>query len=278
MMNDSNRDIRTAGGLARLDELDDFEIADGEPDIRGWTVKTADGKEIGEVDNLIANPATREVRYIEVKVKHDLLGTKEDEQVLFPIGAARLNDDDDVVTVNRLPSTGLRGVPRFGRARLTAENDRNLTDHYFGKNAKREKEEHAQFFGARRKGRENASYLTRSEEQLAVGKRAVKQGEVDIHKSVETKHVEKEIPTMREAVTVERRPATPGMSAKPTIGEEEIRVPVMGEEVVTEKRTVPIEEIVIKKSAVRDTQTVEADLKREKVEVDRKGDTARPNR
>lgn len=278
MTNDSNRDIRTAGGLARLDELDDFEIADGEPDIRGWTVKTADGKEIGKVDNLIADPVACEVRYLEVKVKHDLLGTKEDEQLLFPIGAARLNDDDDVVTVNRLPSTGLRDVPRFGRSRLTPENDRSLTEHYFGTNTPREKEEHARFFGARRKGRENASYLTLSEEQLAVGKRAVKQAEVHVHKSVETKHVEQEVPTMREAVTVERRPATPGMSAKPTIGEEDIRVPVVGEELVTEKRTVPIEEIVIKKSAVRDMQTVEADLKREKVDVDREGDTARPNR
>lgn len=278
MINDSNRNMRTASGLARLDELDDFEIADGEPDIRGWTVKTADGQEVGEVANLIADPAAREVRYIEVKVKHELLGTKADEHVLMPIGIVRLNDDDDVVTVNRLPSTGLRGIPRYGLVPLTAENDRSLADHYYGKNATRDKDEHARFFGARRKGRENANYLTLSEEQLAVGKRATKQGEVDVHKTVETKHVEKEVPTMREVVTVERHPATPGMSAKPTISEEEIRVPVMGEEVVTEKRTVPIEEIVIKKTAVAGTQTVEADLKREKVDVERKGDTAQPNR
>ncbi len=162
MLNDMNRDdIRTAGTLARLDDLDDYEIADGEPDIRGWTVKTADGQEIGKVDNLIADPAARAVRYLEVKVKHDLLGTTEDEHVLVPIGAARLNDDDDVVTVTRMPAVGIRGVPRFGRAALTAENNRSLTECYYGKNATPEKQEDAKFFGARRTGREDASYLTR---------------------------------------------------------------------------------------------------------------------
>jgi photosynthetic reaction center H subunit len=160
MSNDSNRDIRTAGGLARLDELNDFEIADGEPDIRGWTVKTADGEEIGKVDNLIADPVAREVRYLEVKVKHELLATNADEHVIIPIGLARLNDDDDVVMLKRLPPTGLRGIPRFGRTRLTADHDRSLTDHYFGKNTAREKDEVARFFGARRNGRESASYLT----------------------------------------------------------------------------------------------------------------------
>jgi stress response protein YsnF len=36
-----------------------------------------------------------------------------------------------------------------------------------------------------------------------------------------------------------------------------------------EKRLVPTEEIIIRKTAVRDTETVGADLRRERVEVDR---------
>jgi hypothetical protein len=35
--------------LSRLSDLDDYEIASGDPDVRGWKVYSADGKEIGKV-------------------------------------------------------------------------------------------------------------------------------------------------------------------------------------------------------------------------------------
>lgn len=41
--------------LAHLGELDDCEIADGEPDIRGWDVKGADGRMLGEVADLLVD-------------------------------------------------------------------------------------------------------------------------------------------------------------------------------------------------------------------------------
>jgi len=157
----------TSHQLARLDELDDFEIADGEPDIRGWSVKSADGKEVGTVENLIADPDAMEIRYLEVKVKHELLGTKDDEQVLIPIGAARLQDDNDTVLVPGLESSRLRGVPRFGRSRLTAENDRALYSHY-GQKGPSSREDQSRFFGKRRDGRENAAYFTCHKDEARV--------------------------------------------------------------------------------------------------------------
>lgn len=41
---------------ARLQKLggSDYEIADGEPDIRGWEVRDESGKKLGEVDDLIS--------------------------------------------------------------------------------------------------------------------------------------------------------------------------------------------------------------------------------
>ena len=53
-----------------------------------------------------------------------------------------------------------------------------------------------------------------------------------------------------------------------TIGEDEIRVPLMREEAVVEKRVVPTEEIVLNKRAVTEEQNVEADLRRERAVVD----------
>lgn len=129
---DRARRSRVTGGnnLARLEDLDDYEIADGQPDIRGWKVKTPADGEVGKVESLFADPVALKVRYIEVKVKREVLGTEDDENVLIPIGAAKLNDDNDTVFVSEIPTAGLRGVPRFGRGTLTSEQDRALRDYY----------------------------------------------------------------------------------------------------------------------------------------------------
>jgi photosynthetic reaction center H subunit len=41
--------------LAPMHQLDDYKVADGEPDIRGWSVRTADGRVAGKVDDLIVD-------------------------------------------------------------------------------------------------------------------------------------------------------------------------------------------------------------------------------
>jgi uncharacterized protein (TIGR02271 family) len=92
---------------------------------------------------------------------------------------------------------------------------------------------------------------------------------VNVEKQVETEHISEPVSVRREEVTVERRPIEEGRTAaNATIGEDEIRVPVTEEEVIVEKRPVVKEEIVIRKHAVEDTKEVEADVRKERVEVD----------
>ena len=119
--------------------------------------------------------------------------------------------------------------------------------------------------------------LTLAEEQLAVGKRTVQEGEVALRKHVDTRHVEEQVELVREEVTVERRPlgADAANANISDIREEEIRVPVMREEAVVEKRTVPIEEVVVRKEAVAENQKVAADLRKETLDVDENVDTTR---
>jgi uncharacterized protein (TIGR02271 family) len=119
---------------------------------------------------------------------------------------------------------------------------------------------------------ERDARLTLSEEELAVGKRRMEAGEVDIEKRVETRHVSEQVPLSHEEVTIERRPLEPGMHASGRIGEEEIRVPLSEEEAVVQKRVVPKEELVVRKRQVEETEMVEADLRRERVDVDTRGD------
>jgi len=107
------------------------------------------------------------------------------------------------------------------------------------------------------------------EEQLAVSKREVSAGEVGIHKHVEEERVQQSIPVRREEVVVERRPLTgvaePG--ARIAAEDEIMRVPLYREEIITEKRIVPTEEVIVRKQEVVDNQVVGATLRSEYVET-----------
>lgn len=296
-------------GLRSLNELDDFKVVDGEPDIRGWDVVSLDSRKAGEVHDLIVDTTAMKVRYLDVKLDKDVAGAK-DRHVLVPIGMAQLDDDSDNVRLPQLSSVQLAAMPAHEHGSLTRERERDLLGHFgtmgvgatAGLTAAALPERDEDFYGhshfndaglrrgatrdidatgsagtTRESGRsrdasDESRYITRSEEELAIGKRARKAGEVDVRKTVETERVSKTVPVTREEVTVERRPVTGDMRADARIGEDEIRVPITEEEVVVEKRVVPKEELVIKKHAVSDQKTVEADVRKERVDVDRNVD------
>ena len=117
--------------------------------------------------------------------------------------------------------------------------------------------------------------VRRSEEELKVGTREREAGAVRVRKRVRTDHERIVVPRKRVEVTVERVPverqatsATTEGTAEPEIGEDEIVVPVVEEEIVVEKRPVVKEEIRIRKEVVEESEVVEEDVRREEVEVD----------
>jgi uncharacterized protein (TIGR02271 family) len=111
------------------------------------------------------------------------------------------------------------------------------------------------------------------EEQLAISKREVGAGEVDIHKRVQQETVQQTIPVRREEVTVERHAlhGLPDPGARIAAQDEVVRVPLFREEILTEKRIVPTEEVVVHKQEVMDQQTVGATLRSEYVETSQTG-------
>lgn len=121
-----DKDIR----LARLEELKGFQIAEGDPDIRGWEVRTPDDRKVGKVEELIVDPVERRVRYMEVKVDHKVLGIDDDRHILIPIGTARLKEDGHDVLIERLPAQGLAGAPAYKRGPITREYETSLRDYY----------------------------------------------------------------------------------------------------------------------------------------------------
>lgn len=152
-----------AARLVRLADMDDYEVADGEPDVRGWSVASATGQELGKVESLFVDPAALKVRYLEVQVKQEATGTDGDSYMLIPIGLARLDDDRDVVRLDRLSSSGLRGAPVYDRGAISEQDEQALRAHYrsaFGTDASASYDDdmydHRRFYGARWSGRDSA--------------------------------------------------------------------------------------------------------------------------
>ena len=118
--------------------------------------------------------------------------------------------------------------------------------------------------------------MTRSEEELRVGKAQRESGRARLRKYVVTEQVQKTVPVQREEVRVEREPITDAnvgdAKAGPAISEEEHEVTLHEEEVVTEKRAVPKERVRLDKQTVTEDETVSEEVRKEQIEAE--GDTA----
>lgn len=117
--------------IVPLDELDDFEVAEGDPDVRGWEVITADGRKIGEVDELLVDTAAMKVRYLDVDLDDEVVGdVGDDRHILIPIGYARLHQDNDQILVDGLHSRDLAAMPPYTHEPVTREYEMSVIERY----------------------------------------------------------------------------------------------------------------------------------------------------
>jgi uncharacterized protein (TIGR02271 family) len=111
------------------------------------------------------------------------------------------------------------------------------------------------------------------EEELRAEKERVQAGEVRVRKEVRTEERTLEVPVTREEVVIERRPAASGRTGSGDIEEgDEVRIPLMEEEVRVEKEPVVREEITLKKRQVQGTEQVSDTVRREEARIEQSGD------
>jgi len=108
--------------LMRLSDLDDFEVADENPDVRGWKVVGSDGQHLGEVDELIVDPALMKVRYLEVEVREHFQGG----HALVPIGLAVVDKADEIVFLNGCDTQAIEQYPRYSGEAITRDYEVSL--------------------------------------------------------------------------------------------------------------------------------------------------------
>jgi uncharacterized protein (TIGR02271 family) len=114
--------------------------------------------------------------------------------------------------------------------------------------------------------------MTRSEEELVVGKTSRETGRARLRKYVVTENVTTTVPVQREEVRIEREPITDANLGDamdgPAISEEEHEVVLHSEEPVVGKKVVPKERVRMDRDTVTEDKTLSDEVRKERIEVE----------
>jgi uncharacterized protein (TIGR02271 family) len=210
------------------------------------------------------SPAEEEeiYRYYQMNYSGNGTNDRDRDRAVGTAGTAGLADRDDRYAAdtdrNAVPASGTAGYPEndgyadrdrtagiadVDRDRTGVDRDRDLTDRA-----------------------DNG--VVRHEERLHVGKEQRETGRARLRKYVVTENETVNVPLEREEVRVERTPLNGTEATAGTIGEEDVEVTLHEERPVVAKETVGVEKVGLEKETVRDTERVDAEVRKEQVEVE----------
>jgi uncharacterized protein (TIGR02271 family) len=246
---------------------------------RGSSAVDSDGQKIGTIEEIYMDTETGKPEWLAVKT--GMLGMKlsfipiaeaspSGGDVRVPYDRQQVKDAPNAEADGELSQEEEAGLYRhYGLDYSEARSDSGLAEGNGGRQSDREA------VGRDTSGPTTDDAMTRSEEELRVGKASRERGRARLRKYVVTEQVQKTVPVQREEVRVEREPITDAnvgaATDGPAISEEEHEVTLHEEEVVTEKRAVPKERVRMDKQTVTEDQTVSEEVRKEQIETD--GDT-----
>jgi uncharacterized protein (TIGR02271 family) len=233
--------------------------------LRGQEIHGRDGEKLGRIEEIYLDNDSGQPEW--ALVTTGLFGTK---QSFVPIGGVERGADAITVPYDKATVEDAPSVDPDGR--LSEQEEQQLYRHYgmewgSGTSAGRE-----QTVGRDVSGPTTDDAMTRSEEELTVGKAERESGRVRLRKYVVEEEVSQTVPVRREEVRVEREPITDANVGDamdgPAISEEEHEVVLHEEQPVAEKRAVPKERVRLDKDVEVDQRTVSDTLRKEQIDVD----------
>jgi uncharacterized protein (TIGR02271 family) len=230
-------------------------------ELHGSPVFDQSGDKIGKVEEIYYDEATNRAEWIGIGT--GFLGTK---RVLVPVEGAEASDEG--VTVPYAKDM-VKDSPDIDSDPIDPAAEQALHSYYgtahqgVGAAGASDSERDRQT-GV---GNVDEQAVTRSEEELRVGKRSVDAGSVRLRKWVETEPVQATINLTRETVHVNREPIGEVVTGA-EIGEQTIEIPLRDEEAVVDKQVVAKERISLDRDAEERTETVGDELRKERVEIE----------
>ena len=232
--------------------------------MRGADVYDSSGDKIGTVEEIFYDEQTDQPEWIGIGT--GFFGSK---RVLVPVPGASFEGGQVRVPYAK---DQVKNAPDVDSEEISQETEYQLASHYgLGYSEQRSDtglpEGSAGTTEGRSTERDREGTMTRSEEELRVGKRETEAGRVRLRKWVETEPVTADVQLQRETVRVEREPIEQPVSGA-EIGEEQIDVTLRSEEAVVDKQVVARERIGLEKEVEIDTQTVQDEVRKERVEIE----------
>lgn len=239
--------------------------------MRGKPVYDSQHEKIGSVSEIFLDDATQQPEWVGIGTG-GLFGSKSH---LVPVRGATIEGDGLMVPYTK---DQVKNTPDISGDEVTQEQERQLYTSYGLEYSERPSpsglSEGRQSGKPLRGGAEapprgrTSDSMTRSEEELRVGKRERDIGQVRLRKFVETEPVTEDVQLKRERATVEREPINKPVGDV-AMGEEEIGVDLHEEEPIVEKRAVAQEEVRLGKETETRDEQVQEQLRRERIEEDR---------
>ena len=245
---------------------------------QGQTLLDNDGDKIGEIVDIYLDRQSGEPEWLAVKT--GLFGSN---LSFVPLREASSSGDGVRVPYEKSLVKDAPNVQADGE--LSPDEERRLYQHYsleFGDydydrdyDAGRETDNAHGTVGHDTSGPTTDDAMTRSEEELRVGKTQTETGRARLKKFIVTENVQTSVPVQREEVRIEREPITEANAGNamdgPALSEEEHEVTLHSEQAVVDKQVVPKERVRLDKDTVTEEQQVSEEVRKERIEAE--GDT-----
>jgi uncharacterized protein (TIGR02271 family) len=245
---------------------------------RGSTVVGRDGQKIGSVEDIYLDRETEEPEW--AMVRTGLFGSR---GTFVPLSEATMQGSEIAVPYSKDQVKSAPNMDPDGE--LSHEQEAELY-RYFGLDYSDDRSDtslpQGQSGQVWDEGRDTSGpttddAMTRSEEELRVGKTQREVGTARLKKYIVTENVTRTVPVQREEVRLETEPITDEnvgkATAGPDISEEEHEVVLHEEEPVVEKRAVPRERVRLSADTVTEEQEISEEVRKEKIEA--QGDVKR---
>jgi uncharacterized protein (TIGR02271 family) len=220
---------------------------------------------IGKVEEIFYDQQTRVPEWIGIGM--GFFGTK---RVLVPVQGSRITEDGLIVAYSK---EHVKDSPDIDEDEISQQCEADLAAYYGVGHSEQRAQTDRSEGGTQPHARESGDgrqSVVRSEEELEVGTRSVETGRARLRKWVETEPVALDIELKREVARVTREQIDQPVGEH-QFGEEEVELPLHAEKPVVQKRTVAKERVGLEKDVQRGTQTVEEEVRKERVEIE--GDT-----
>lgn len=223
-------------------------IATNPRELYGQDVTGTNGDKLGQVEEIYLDNDTGRPEWAAVKT--GMFGKKTS---LIPLAAAT---NDSGVLVVPFDKERVKNAPHHDPGYELSPGDEDELYSYYGTIS----------------GPNTDDAMTRSEEQLRVGKTTRESGRVRLRKYVVTEQVQTTVPVSHEEVRVEREPISEAnvgrATSGPAISEEEHEVVLHEEQPVVDKQVVPKERVRLDRETVVEEVPVSAEVRKEQIDTE----------